>query len=111
MTATPEPVSEELKITDVIPYPNPFNPEKDEKLKIGLGITQLNVDKYSVTIYTSGYRMIKEIKKEIPLRQNYIEIDTKDLQSLSNGTYYYYVIITKGNKEAKSKIDKLIIMK
>jgi len=114
LTATKTPEIQE--VTDEKPYPNPVNPEKDPEVKIGLKIAQQDVDKIIIRIYTSGYRLIKEVKKEgadaiNAVTQGYISIDTQDLKTLASGTYYYYIKVERRDETWRTGIDKLIILK
>ena len=113
-TVTLTPITQE--ITDIRPYPNPVNPERDTEVRIGFKIAQQDIDKLIIRIYTSGYRLIKEVRYEngeaiIVATQGYIPIDTKDLKLLANGAYYYYIKAERKGEICRSKIDKLIILK
>jgi len=111
-TLRPTPALENMR-----PYPNPYNPVKDGDLKIGINISQADTKKITLKIYTTGYRLIKQITVDKPIKvlqiatQGYINIKAADLITLSNATYYYYIVIKNQNSETKSKVEKLIIMK
>ncbi len=114
LTPTVTPTAQE--ITDVKPYPNPVNPVKDPQVRIGFKIAQTDIDKIIIRIYTSGYRLIKEVREEgtaavLIATQGYISIETKDIQTLANGTYYFYVKSERKGKSSRSKIEKLIVLK
>ncbi|MBP7791839.1 MAG: CIA30 family protein [Candidatus Goldbacteria bacterium] len=115
-TLTPTSTPEKQEITDIKPWPNPFNPDKDKELRIGFKIAQTDVDKVIIRIYTSGYRLIKEVKYEgaqavSVATQGFASIDVKDLILLANGTYYYYIKADRKGDVCKSKIDKIIILR
>ncbi len=115
-TLTPTSTPEKQEITDVKPYPNPVNPDKNAELRIGFKIAQTNVDKVIIRIYTSGYRLIKEVKYEgaqavSVATQGFASIYVKDLILLANGTYYYYIKADRKGDVCKSKIDKIIILR
>jgi len=40
-----------------------------------------------------------------------VSISTKDLKSLSNGTYYFYIKAERKGETCKSKIEKFIILR
>jgi len=101
-------------ISNLVVYPNPFNPEKDKEINIEFKISQQNVDKIIIRIYTSGYRLIKEeeFDKEKAIliaAQGYVRM--QGLNILANGVYYYYIKLHINNNEYKSKIDKIIILR
>ncbi len=114
LTPTVTPTAQE--ITDVRPHPNPVNPVKDKEVRIGFKIAQTDIDKIIIRIYTSGYRLIKEVREEgaaavLIATQGYIRIETKELQSLANGTYYFYIKTERKGEISRTKIEKLIILK
>jgi len=115
-TLTPTGTPEKQEITDVKPYPNPVNPDKNAELRIGFKIAQTDVDKVIIRIYTSGYRLIKEIKYEgtqavAVATQGIAIIETKELKFLANGTYYFYVKAERKGEICKTKVDKIIILR
>ena len=108
---------DKLEITQLLPYPNPFNPSISGAIaKFGFEITQRNINSLSLRIYTSGYRLVKEVvltdaALQTVINRRYIEYAAEDLMSLANGTYYYLIIAEKDGEQVRSKIDKLIILK
>jgi len=115
-TLTPTITPEEQEIIDIKPWPNPVNPDKDLEIKIGFKIAQQDIDIIVIRIYTSGYRLIKEVKKEgveavAAAKQGYISIKTDELKTLANSAYYYYIKVERKGEICKSKIDKLIILR
>jgi len=114
ITSTITPTAQE--ITDVKPYPNPVNPGKDLEVKIGFKIAQVDVDKLIIRIYTSGYRLIKEIKRDgteavMAATLGIVNIDIEELQTLANGAYYFYIKAERKGESCRSRIEKLIILK
>ena len=75
-------------ITNVVIYPNPCNTEK-ENLKINFELTG-KCKLIKVKIYTSGFRLIKQIsqEKDYDVGKNKINIERKYIEELSNGIYY-----------------------
>jgi len=117
ITLTPTATPTAQEITDVRPYPNPINPEKDSEVKIGFKIAQVDIDKLIIRIYTSGYRLIKEVRIEEPneinnaITQGYVNIKIIDLQMLANGAYYFYIKSERKGEVCRSKIEKLIVLR
>ena len=114
-TSTIIPDEEELKVEDVVIYPNPYNPDNPDSadLHIGFEITQA-CKTIKVRIYTSGFRLIKQISqaKNYTVGHNVIDIESRYIKNLSNGSYF--VIITATNKQGKqesSKPEILIILR
>ncbi|MBP7792882.1 MAG: rhamnogalacturonan lyase [Candidatus Goldbacteria bacterium] len=111
-TSTVIPDEEELKIEDIVIYPNPYNPIKGD-LHIGLNITQA-CKTMKVRIYTSGFRLVKQITQtgNYTVGRNIIDIENRYIKNLANGSYF--VIITATNKQGKqesSKPEILIILR
>jgi len=111
-TSTIIPDEEELKVEDVVIYPNPYNPIKGD-LHIGLNITQA-CKTMKVRIYTSGFRLVKQITQtgNYTVGRNVIDIESRYIKNLANGSYF--VIITAINKQGKqenSKPEILVILK
>jgi|DewCreStandDraft_4_1066084.scaffolds.fasta_scaffold02977_18 O-glycosyl hydrolase len=111
-TGTVIPDKEEYKIEDVVIMPNPYIPGKRD-IKIGFEITQAS-KVIKVRIYTSGFRLIKQIAQvgNYVVGRNTIEIESRYLKNLANGTYY--IVITAINNKGVSVNSKpvtLIILK
>ena len=115
-TFTPTITPTGQEIIDVRPCPNPVNPIKEPEVRIYFKIAQQDIDSIIIRIYTSGYRLIKEVKKEgveavAAAKQGYISINTDELKTLANSAYYYYIKVERKGEICKSKIDKLIILR
>jgi len=113
-TPTITPTAQEIK--DVRPCPNPYNPIKESELRIYFKISQQDIEKIVIRIYTSGYRLIKEAKREgteaiDAATQGYINIEAKELIMLANSTYYFYIKTEKKGESCRSKINKMVILK
>ena len=111
-TGTVIPDKEEFKIEDVVIMPNPYNPGRSD-IKIGFEITQAS-KVIKVRIYTSGFRLIKQITQvgNYVVGRNTIDIESRYLNNLANGAYY--IIITAINNKGvsvNSKPSVLIILK
>jgi|DewCreStandDraft_4_1066084.scaffolds.fasta_scaffold19948_2 chitinase len=101
----------QLKIENLVLYPNPYNPNNQD-LKINILITgQLKLIK--VKIYTSGFRLIKQITYEGDYAgEETLIIDKRYLNNLANGVCY--ILIAGINNEGitiHSKPNNLIIFK
>jgi len=115
-TPTPTATSKVLEVTDLLPYPNPYDPIAQPFLRIKVKVTQKDVESLSVRIYSSAQRLIDEKVFEGQaltqiLSGDCIYYQSETLKNLSNGTYYYVIMVTKDGKEVRSKIDKVIILK
>jgi hypothetical protein len=86
-------------ISNVIIYPNPCNPGKED-LKINFELTGL-CKLMKVKIYTSGFRLIKQITQmeDYDVGKNKINIERKYIEKLSNGIYYLIMEGTDVNDE------------
>jgi hypothetical protein len=115
VTLTPTVTPTAQEITDVRPYPNPVNPDKNPEFKIKFTLAQKDIDELVIRIYTSGYRLIKEVKYEGPqvtqVTAGIVDINVNDLKTLSNGTYYFYIKVVRKGETTRSKIDKFIVLR
>ncbi|MBP7791744.1 MAG: CIA30 family protein [Candidatus Goldbacteria bacterium] len=99
-------------ITNVVIYPNPYNPEKKD-LKIRFEITQPS-KLIKVKIYTTGYRMIKQIVYEgnYNAGENTETIKREYLKTLANGVYYIIIDVRRTEGDyLNSRPEELIILK
>jgi hypothetical protein len=121
--STPVPLSDTLSIPKdqpFFPYPNPANGKTDVKVKF-----YVTKDASSVTfkMYTPASRLIRNL--DVPVKMfndgltstikagnNTVTIPAESFAGLANGTYYYLIIVkdSSGNT-AKSKIDKIVLIK
>jgi len=116
LTATPTPDTQEIK--ELIPYPNPFDPNHPaaRPMRIALKIAQHNVDDIYFRLYTAQARLIRELRYSgadaVQIAQGGVLVcPLKHLEGLANGTYFYVVITETEGKQTMSKRDKIIIMK
>lgn len=112
LTATPAD-AENFKITDVLIYPNPYNPELGMPLTIRADFSQKH-RKIKVKLYTPSLRCIRTFDfPDSPWAgERSLSVASSGIAGLANGNYYY--IITAENEKgekAKSKIPSLIILK
>jgi len=101
----------ELKVEDVSIYPNPYNPRVGD-LRISFNVTW-EIKLVKVRIYTVGFRVVKQIIKEVENggRINII-IERRYLERLASGTYYLVLIIKDNEgKDIYSKPQILIIIR
>jgi len=101
MTSTPTSTrtqieNRQLKIENLVMYPNPYNPNNQD-LKINILITgQCQLIK--VKIYTSGFRLIKQITYEGDYTgEEILTIDKKYLNNFANGVYYLLITVINNN--------------
>jgi hypothetical protein len=104
----------QLAIDNIVIIPNPYNPYKgDRDLQINFEITQ-KCSIIKVRIYTTGYRLIKQITLTDNFNTgiNSIEIKSRYINNLANGVYYL-VVVGRNSKgeEVSSKPAMLIILK
>ena len=101
-------VINELKILNVLNYPNPF----EQKTQFTFFLTQ-PVDRVIIKIFTVAGRLIHKIRHlQVSAGFQQIRWDGKDKDgdSLANGVYLYKVIVTANGKQ-KEKIEKLVVMR
>jgi hypothetical protein len=104
-------------ITDLLPYPNPFNPLVYPELRVQFTINQRNPNKIGIKIYSASYRLIRAEEWTAAdvntiVNNGYVSYTTDHLQNLANGAYYYYLYATgQDGKTTRSKVDKIIILK
>jgi hypothetical protein len=105
-------ISGQLVINNVVIYPNPYNPSKGNlRIRVEIeGISKIA----RVKIYTMGFRMIKQVTVVGNYVQgaNTIDIDSRYLMKLANGTYYIVVsMVDERGKQVNSKPQVLIVLK
>jgi len=101
-----------LEIDNVVVYPNPYRPIKGD-LQINFEITQ-NCKIIKVKIYTTGYRLIKQISYSgnYGAGTNHIEIESKYVDKMANGVYYIIIeAINTRNEKITSKPKAIVILK
>jgi peptidoglycan/xylan/chitin deacetylase (PgdA/CDA1 family) len=111
-TATPTIIpGTELRITDLLAYPNPYNPAKGD-LMFGFD-TNITVDRVTIRIYTSAYRRIMEETESGGFYgRSVVIIKSWKLGELANGTYYVLVSGEAADgKKAAAKIVELVILR
>jgi len=128
LTATPTPgdtlaVSE---ATPVIAFPNPFQPDAVTD-QLGRPVTHMGIQ-FSITqkakyvtfrLYTAQGRLIREKKydesmvdRQLNQGTNVLRMERGVFENLANGSYYYIVLVEDENgKQARSKVEHLIILK
>jgi hypothetical protein len=120
-TVTPTPTEanklEIIQSTPVVSYPNPVVNVKQD-ISIQFAITK-KAKQVTFRLYTSASRLIREITvqdtkvtNQLNPGLNSITISKTYLSDLSRGTYYYVIIVqdAKGN-QAKSSVEKIVILK
>jgi hypothetical protein len=120
-TVTPTPTEanklEFIQSTPVVSYPNPVVNVKQD-ISIQFAITK-KAKQVTFRLYTSASRLIREITvqdtkvtNQLNPGLNSITISKTYLSDLSRGTYYYVIIVqdAKGN-QAKSSVEKIVILK
>jgi hypothetical protein len=92
-------------------YPNPVNPGVDD-VKAGITLDK-PADKITFRLYSTGYRLIREVKwTSAPAGYYTGTIDKSELAELSNGVYYYRINITYQDKTTENlKVRKLVIIR
>ena len=101
-------VINELKILNVLNYPNPF----ERSTNFTFFLTQ-PVNRVVLKIFTVSGRLIHKIEQQqtsAGFQQIFWDGKDKDGDSLANGVYLYKVIVTANGKQ-KEKIEKLIVMR
>jgi len=92
-------------IENIIIYPNPYTGNSNLKIKFE---TKLKIKEAKIVIYTSGFRKICQIKKELN-EVNEIKIEKNEI-NFGSGVYYLIAEIETGENKIKSK-PKIIIIK
>jgi hypothetical protein len=92
-TPTRQPQQGTLTISDVRPYPDPFNPSRQAAMGIGFNITR-DCSSVKFSLYTTGFRLIRRIETDGTYYAggNVVMLDSANFITLSNGIYYYYIL-------------------
>jgi hypothetical protein len=115
-TNTPTIQPERQAITDLLPFPNPVNPLVSAYLYIGFTAARIDSDSIKLKIYTSGQRLVRTVEYKGTDAQNILiasrfRCEAAELSGLANGTYYYMLTAEKAGEVARSKVDKIVILK
>jgi len=108
-TATATQVPEAQAPAELIPYPNPYNPEKGD-LKI---LVQPSKDAdIVVKIYTRSYRLIIEKNFTVAAGAGtYISISGGGMKGLSNGLYFFTTSYKYNSAVENHKIGMFFVVK
>jgi hypothetical protein len=113
-TAVPQSTKGYPEITDVKPYPNPFNPSRYPFFTVDFTSSQC-IRSAELDIYTSALRHIKSLSSTgIPsCRPEYVlNFSTRGLSGMSSGMYYCILrVIGLDNKTATSKSFILLVIR
>ncbi|MBP7792550.1 MAG: glycoside hydrolase family 9 protein [Candidatus Goldbacteria bacterium] len=112
-TLTPEqPDNQQLTGSDVIIYPNPYSPDKQNLLRITF-MTKPGFKKAKIKIYSIGYRLIEQKEEQIDAKDLLatIKIENECFKNKANGVYYILLGITDNNTEIWFKPEELIILR
>jgi hypothetical protein len=115
-TLTPGATPEEQKITDVLLYPNPFDPAGAQDIYIMFTAARKDSDTVRLKIYTAAFRLIREVvfaqaDAQGIMNSGRIQCPRYRLGRLANGSYYYLIILEKNGKQTRSNGNNLIILK
>jgi hypothetical protein len=106
--------------TEVVAYPNPR--AANTPMAIDFTLTK-SADKVTFKLYSASQRLIKVITKTknemlvypnaggLNNGRNVMTINWSEINGLAQGTYYYVVIAEDSKGQAKSKIEKMILLK
>ncbi|MCU0372522.1 MAG: C25 family cysteine peptidase [Ignavibacteria bacterium] len=102
-------VSSELKILDLLNYPNPMKSQTDFIINLAGNAPP---SKSKIKIYSVAGRVIKTIETNLNIGYNSIKWDGRDEDgdNISNGVYLYKIII-EGSNKTESKLQKLVMLK
>jgi hypothetical protein len=113
-TQTPTSVAtaQVYKITDLKPYPNPFNPVSND-LSIGVTVTK-DTAHVLLKLYTVSGRLIRssDVSAGLPAGTGVVVFNRALFTTLSQGIYYYYIIATDNKGEtARSANDVVVVLR
>jgi len=102
-------VSSELKILDLLNYPNPMKNQTDFIINLAGNAPP---SKSKIKIYSVAGRVIKTIETNLNIGYNSVKWDGRDEDgdNIANGVYLYKVII-EGSNKTESKQQKLVMLK
>ena len=104
---------QELKVVNVVNFPNPFSTKTDFTYIIG---SETVPEKGNIKIYTISGKKIKEIilnPNQLKIGFNKVEWNSEDFDGdkIANGVYLYKLTIENVKGESFEIIDKLAIVK
>jgi endoglucanase len=113
-TATATPAATEADkqvITNLSTAPNPISPAKSTQLKIYFNLTK-SASEVKLRVYSTAFRLLNEfvIASNCKAGKNTGIISSSKLNNYANGTYYV-VVTCEGNSKARSKLEKIIIIR
>ncbi|PKL91434.1 MAG: hypothetical protein CVV21_07570 [Candidatus Goldiibacteriota bacterium HGW-Goldbacteria-1] len=116
ITNTPSSIiAEDAKqiISEVMIYPNPYNSKISPAGPFVIFKLAKNAAGVSLRIYSSSFRLVKNIEFEgvFTAGLNRAHTRAEDFKNLSNGTYYFVLTADGASGKAKSKADKMIVLK
>ena len=82
-----------LILSDVRPYPNPFNPSRNGEMGIGFNVTR-DCGAVKFNLYTTGFRLIRRIELDgnYYAGDNAVMMESNNFESLANGLYLFRLI-------------------
>jgi hypothetical protein len=110
---TPVATSSTLTITNMRPYPDPYNPDSGKPLSIGFDLSR-NCSSIEFKLYTTSARLVRRYSLDTMTTAGSkdLVVDKSNFSGLSNGTYFYVLkAVDTANSMVYSKIDKFIILK
>jgi hypothetical protein len=112
VTCIPAEEEAELKISDVLIYPHPFNPKTSDNLRINFYLTK-HCSEVKIKIYTTSFRLVKSdvILTNANAGMKHCFLYAQKLLNLSNGLYYFILEAEDESKKARSKADYLVILR
>ncbi|HRU38462.1 MAG TPA: hypothetical protein P5511_01195, partial [Candidatus Goldiibacteriota bacterium] len=116
VTLTPTITPSVQEVKDLVPFPNPAQPQNRTDMTVSFNVNQKDCDAIGMKIYSSSLRLIKVIEPDSSQVQGMIDsgrfiYSARELDGLANGTYYYVLYVKQGTKETRSRVDKIVILK
>ena len=114
VTLTPAavPTSQDYKVTDPLVYPNPYNPDSGS-LTIVFDITK-NTVSMGFKLYTVSGRLVRSdaVPVNLTAGTKSVTFTNTVFTQLSQGVYFYYLLAESDTgDEARSAIEKLVIIR